>query len=81
MDNKIKYVIIIVVILIIALIAGIYYVTINNEAQLNMNSMSSDNYSSSFYLNPISGNEVAAYKASCIHIPLNDMFQSPDSYK
>jgi hypothetical protein len=41
--------------------------------------MSSDNYSSYFYLNPFSSNEVASFKPSCITIPLNDMFQSTDS--
>jgi len=46
---------------------------------MNKDSMSSDNYSSYFYLNPFSNNEVASFKPSCIPIPLNDMFQSPDS--
>ena len=82
MDNKIKYVIITVVILIIVLTLGIYYYTnYNNESQMNMNSINSNNYSSYFYLNPISSNDVASYKSSCTHIPLNDMFQNPDSYK
>ena len=82
MDNKIKYVIIIGAVLIIVLALGIYYFTnYNNESQMNMNSISSNNYSSYFYLNPISSNDVASYKSSCTHIPLNDMFSSPSSYK
>ena len=82
MNNKIKYIILIGAVLIIVLALGIYYFTIyNNETQMNMNSINSNNYSSYFYLNPISTNDIASYKSSCTHIPLNDMFSSPDSYK
>ena len=79
MNNKYKYLLITVVA--IAFIGSvIYYFATMNTSQTG-NSAPSNNYSSYFYLNPISNSDAATYKASCKNIPLEAMFQTPDAYK
>ena len=82
MNINYKYLLItLLVILIMVPVIYYYFDEINMISQLNIKSAHSSNYSSYFYLNPIPNYEVASYKASCNHLPLEDLFNNPDSYK
>jgi len=82
MDKKYKiFLIILVVILVIT--PFVYYFTSEyyKNIQMDSSAVRATNYSSYFYLNPISSSEVDSYKASCKDLSVEDMIQNPEKYK
>lgn len=82
MDRKYKILIVILVILVIAT-PIIYYLSSNyfKYSQMTNESAKASNYSSYFYLEPISQGELSSDKSSYKDESVEDMIQNPEKYK